>query len=132
MAIQKRREKFNWNLLRDFREIVSHETFAAAANATGIGRAAISRKIAQLERLLGFRLVQRSPGRNGLRLTRRGIALRHVIWEFDRSLAVIRTLPQSAADDGATALELAEAALKDLGDALRELRRQQDAGGSST
>ena len=52
------------------REVVSHGSFSKAAQALFLTQPAVSRQVAKLEREVGVRLLERTPG--GLRLTDAG------------------------------------------------------------
>lgn len=54
------------NDLLYFVSVVRHQGFTAAARATGIEKTRLSRRVAELERQLGVRLLQRSTRRIGL------------------------------------------------------------------
>ncbi|MFP3567323.1 LysR family transcriptional regulator [Paraburkholderia sp. SIMBA_030] len=113
--------------MRDFLTIAAHDSFTEAAKATGTVRPAISRKVADLEKALGFSIVERSPGRSGLRLTRRGKVLHRAILEFDGNLSVVRKLAAKSAGDRTNPLGRAETALHDLQDAIEELKAHDSA-----
>ena len=48
------------NALYYFAAVVQHHGFSAAARATGVEKTRLSRRVAELERRLGVRLLQRS------------------------------------------------------------------------
>ncbi len=80
------------NALSDFIAVAAHGGFGAASRLTGIPKPTISRRIAQLERQLGYRLLER--GRSGMRLTSEGLTL----FEHSRPLvAALAELPMSNA-----------------------------------
>jgi DNA-binding transcriptional LysR family regulator len=59
-----------------FLEVIEHRSFTAAAAASGLGKATVSRRIAELERRMGCRLLQRTtrsitPTEEGRRLQER-------------------------------------------------------------
>lgn len=63
-----------------FAQVVQHRSFSAAAREAGIAKSAVSRRIAELERALGVRLLQRTtrslhPTDEGLRVYEHGAAL---------------------------------------------------------
>lgn len=53
----------------------------------GIKRAAVSKRISELEEILGFRVITRARPGGVIRLTPRGHALHVLTAEFDRGLA---------------------------------------------
>jgi len=59
--------------LTDFNLVASHGGFGRASRATGRSKATLSRKVAELEKSLGARLIER--GTHSLRLTEEGQAL---------------------------------------------------------
>ena len=54
------------NDLYYFAAVVQHNGFSAAARATGVEKTRLSRRVAELERRLGVRLLQRSTRRLAL------------------------------------------------------------------
>ncbi|WP_207003919.1 helix-turn-helix domain-containing protein [Trinickia mobilis] len=90
MGAPKRKDGLNWNLLRDFSNLIRHETFSDAADALGISRPAVSKRIAELEESLGFLLVERTRGKRELRLTESGRRLRAAVIDFEQNLAALR------------------------------------------
>jgi DNA-binding transcriptional LysR family regulator len=64
--------------LAAFQAVASEKSFRLAGLRLGLGQSAISQRIAALERAIGQRLIERSPGSRALRLTPEGeIVLRH-------------------------------------------------------
>jgi hypothetical protein len=90
---KSRHYQLNWNLLRDFFEIARYDSFTDAANANGIQRPSVSRRIAELEETFGFMLVTRNAGLRGLYLTEHGERLHAAIGAFVESLADLRDKP---------------------------------------
>ncbi|WP_169708742.1 helix-turn-helix domain-containing protein [Trinickia terrae] len=117
----------NWNLLRDFFEIARHESFTDAANAMGIHRPAVSKRIAELEEFLGFSLLNRKVGLRDLYLTERGEYLHAAIGVFAQSLSGLSDKPQRAdsAPPEVDALASAEDALAAISHVVRALRRER-------
>ncbi|CAE6823710.1 hypothetical protein R69746_06174 [Paraburkholderia aspalathi] len=103
--------RLNWNLLRDFLIIVRYDTFADAARATGITRPAISRKISELERLLGCAIAHRQRGRSDLTLTAQGQHLHKIVVAFATQLASL-DYGSGAPQESLSTLREAEAVLE--------------------
>jgi DNA-binding transcriptional LysR family regulator len=57
-------------LLRAFAAVAEHGGFTSAARALGVSQPAVSRAVRELERSVGFELLERAP--KGIRLTRAG------------------------------------------------------------
>jgi DNA-binding transcriptional LysR family regulator len=64
---------FDWDDLKPFLAVARHGSTLAAARAMGINQSTVQRRLAELERRLGHRLVERNPG--GYRLTALGTAM---------------------------------------------------------
>ncbi len=64
---------FDWNDLRFFLAVVQHGSTLAAGRALGLSQSTVQRRIVELERQLGQRLVERLP--SGYRLTALGQAV---------------------------------------------------------
>ena len=64
---------FDWDDLKAFLAVAHHGSTIAAARALGINQSTVQRRLAELERRLGHRLVDRSP--SGYRLTELGKAM---------------------------------------------------------
>jgi DNA-binding transcriptional LysR family regulator len=62
--------KMNPALLRAFVAVAEHGGFTSAARALGVSQPAVSRAVRELERSVGFELLERAP--QGIRLTRAG------------------------------------------------------------
>ncbi|MEN5150441.1 LysR family transcriptional regulator [Pseudomonas orientalis] len=60
----------NLNALIDFIQVATHEGLGKASRASGVSKATLSRRIADLEEQLGVRLIERSA--RGLKLTETG------------------------------------------------------------
>ena len=82
--------RLNPHDLHIFMAVVEHGNMARAADSLAVSRPVVSRTIAELERSLGVRLLDR--GRQGVEPTLYGRAL------FKRSIAVFDELKQSVAD----------------------------------
>jgi DNA-binding transcriptional LysR family regulator len=82
--------RLNPHDLHVFMAVVEHGNMARAADSLAVSRPVVSRTIAELERSLGVRLLDR--GRQGVEPTLYGRAL------FKRSIAVFDELKQSVAD----------------------------------
>ena len=82
--------RLNPHDLHIFMAVVEHGNMARAADSLAVSRPVVSRTIAELERSLGVRLLDR--GRQGVEPTLYGLAL------FKRSIAVFDELKQSVAD----------------------------------
>jgi DNA-binding transcriptional LysR family regulator len=65
---------FDWNDLRHFLAVARHGSTLAAAKALGVNQSTVHRRMCELERRLGRRLVERHP--TGYRLTEVGEDLR--------------------------------------------------------
>jgi DNA-binding transcriptional LysR family regulator len=65
---------FDWNDLRHFLAVAKHGSTLAAAKALGVNQSTVHRRLCELERRLGRRLVERHP--TGYRLTEVGEELR--------------------------------------------------------
>ena len=65
---------FDWNDLRHFLAFARTSSMLAAAKALGVNQSTVSRRLAELEKRLGHRLVERYLG--GYRLTELGEQLR--------------------------------------------------------
>src|SRR5688572_28008695 len=63
----------NLNALSDFILVATNEGLGKASRASGISKATLSRRIADLEEQLGVRLIERSA--RGLKLTEAGATL---------------------------------------------------------
>jgi len=60
----------DWNDLRHFLAVARHGSTIAAAKALGVNQSTVHRRLSELERQLGRRLVERHP--SGYRLSRSG------------------------------------------------------------
>jgi len=89
MGTSPRFDTLNWNLLRDFLIIFRHATFADAALTMGIGRSAISEKIAELERSVYFRVADRGPGQRKITLTPQGRQLHDAVSKLAESIETL-------------------------------------------
>jgi DNA-binding transcriptional LysR family regulator len=67
---------FDWNDVRHFLAVARHGSTLAAAKALGVHQSTVHRRLSELERRLGRRLVDRHP--TGYRLTALGEDLRHL------------------------------------------------------
>ncbi len=89
----------SWDDLRVFLALARHRSLSAAAKALGVTQPTVGRRIADLERSVGARLVKRTPA--GFVLTAAGESVRARIERMDDdALAVERLL--SGTDDGAS------------------------------
>lgn len=64
---------FDWDDIKPFLAVARHGSTLAAARALGINQSTVQRRLAELERRLGQRLVERRP--QGYRLTALGVAM---------------------------------------------------------
>lgn len=76
--------------LADFNLVARHGGFGRAARASGRPKATLSRRVAELEKSLGLRLLER--GARVLKLTQEGLAL------HERTAALLTEIDQTAAD----------------------------------
>lgn len=76
--------------LADFNLVARHGGFGRAARASGRPKATLSRRVAELEKSLGLRLLER--GARVLKLTQEGLAL------HERTAALLTEVEQTAAD----------------------------------
>lgn len=75
---------FDWNDLRYFLAVARHGSTLAAAKALGLSQSTVHRRLAELERRLGRRLVDRHP--TGYRLTEIGEALLPAAQEVEKGV----------------------------------------------
>jgi len=85
-----------WNDLRHFLAVARHGSTIAAAKALGVNQSTVHRRLCELERQLGRRLVERHPG--GYRLTAVGEELRPLA---ERIEAAVQDLERRAASSEA-------------------------------
>lgn len=87
--------------------IARTRSFRGAADELGYVQSAISQQIASLERVVGQRLIDRSPGPRPLRLTPRGeLLLRHADDILDKMRAAKADLGGSSADTAAATIKV--------------------------
>lgn len=65
---------FDWNDLKYFLAVARHNSTIAAGKALGLSQSTVHRRLSELERRIGRKLVARQP--SGYRLTEFGVALR--------------------------------------------------------
>ena len=87
---------FDWNDLKHFLAVARHGSTMAAAKALGVSQPTVHRRLGELERRIGHRLVLRHP--TGYRLTELGRGLRPyaeqiegAVMAFERQLAATST-----------------------------------------
>jgi DNA-binding transcriptional LysR family regulator len=85
-----------WNDLRHFLAVARHGSTIAAAKVLGVNQSTVHRRLCELERQLGRRLVERHPG--GYRLTAVGEELRPLA---ERIEAAVQDLERRAASSEA-------------------------------
>ncbi len=82
--------------------IDAERSFRGAADRLGYVQSAVSQQISSLERIVGTRLVERSPGKAGLELTRPGVVLREhtdrIIAQLNAARADLDALSAGAGD----------------------------------
>lgn len=120
-----RPNRFNWNLLKAYVEIVRYRSLSEAAQAMGVQRPTVSQKVAKLEQILGRTLMERRSGSDGFRLTEYGAHLRALVSRFDRELAALLEQPECPhgtldAVDVLGEVEAAMAALERAAESLRQ------------
>jgi len=75
---------FDWNDLRHFLGVARHGSTTAASKALGVSQSTVQRRLVELERCIGHRLVVRHPA--GYRLTELGEELRPCAEEVERAV----------------------------------------------
>lgn len=84
---------FDWNDLRYFLAVARHGSTLAAAKALGLSQSTVHRRLAELERRLGCRLVDRHP--TGYRLTETGEALLPAALEVEKAVLAFERQSES-------------------------------------
>ena len=87
----------SWDDLRLFLVVASTGSFKSAAMSQSVAVNTIRNRIARLEDLVGYRLLERSP--NGVVLTHRGFHLREVAKEMAAATSNIATGPAKTAQE---------------------------------
>jgi DNA-binding transcriptional LysR family regulator len=88
---------FDWNDLKHFLAVARHGSTLAAGRALGVDQSTVLRRIGQLERALGRRLVTRSP--SGYRLTPMGDALLPHAEQVEQAIRALDQALAAAGDD---------------------------------
>src|SRR5687767_7820144 len=78
----------DWNDLRYLLSVVRQGSTLAAARALGVNQSTVHRRIAELERQMGLRLVHRHP--TGYRLTEMGEQLLPALADVEESIAKLQ------------------------------------------
>lgn len=87
---------FEWDDLKYFLAVARHGSTVAAAKALSLSQSTVHRRLKELERRLGCRLVLRSP--TGYKLTELGEQLvGHAAWVEEAALAFQRGATESRA-----------------------------------
>lgn len=90
---------FDWNDLKPFLAVAQHQSMIAAGRALGLSQSTVQRRLSELERAIGRKLVVRHPA--GYRLTEEGVQLLPLAQGVERA---VTTLKQHL-DDTARELE---------------------------
>jgi DNA-binding transcriptional LysR family regulator len=88
---------YDWNDLKHFLAVARHGSTLAAGRALGVDQSTVLRRIGQLERALGRRLVTRSP--SGYRLTPMGDALLPHAEQVEQAIRALDQALAAAGDD---------------------------------
>jgi DNA-binding transcriptional LysR family regulator len=114
----------DWALLQSFADVVKHGSLSAAARATGASQPTLSRHVASLEQVLGYRLFRRTTA--GIELTAEGAELAQQVAKMSEVAAQLTGASDPSALQGTVRITASQVvATYILPDILTVLRQQE-------